>query len=27
VSPDGRWFLFTQTDHSGSDIMLVQNFH
>jgi YD repeat-containing protein len=26
ASLDGRWLLVTQTDHSGSDIMLVQNF-
>ena len=26
VSRDGRWFLFTQTDQSGSDIVLVNNF-
>jgi Tol biopolymer transport system component len=26
VSPDGRWILYTQEDHSSSDIMLVENF-
>ena len=26
VSRDGKSFLFTQTDHSGSDIMLINNF-
>jgi Tol biopolymer transport system component/DNA-binding winged helix-turn-helix (wHTH) protein len=26
ISPDGRWVLYTQSDHSGSDIMLVENF-
>jgi WD40-like Beta Propeller Repeat len=26
VSPDGRWMLFTQLDHSGSDILLVERF-
>jgi hypothetical protein len=27
ISPDGRWLLFAQMDQSGSDIMLVENFH
>jgi Tol biopolymer transport system component/DNA-binding winged helix-turn-helix (wHTH) protein len=26
ISPDGRSLLFSQLDHSGSDIMLVENF-
>jgi len=26
VSPDGRWALYTLTEHEGSDIMLVENF-
>jgi Tol biopolymer transport system component len=26
ISPDERWILYTQTDQSGSDIMLVDNF-
>jgi serine/threonine protein kinase/WD40 repeat protein len=26
ISPDKRWILFTQTDHLGSDLMLVDNF-
>jgi len=26
VSPDGRWFAYTQQDHAGSDIALVKNF-
>ena len=25
VSPDGLWLLFAQMDHSGSDIMIVEN--
>jgi Tol biopolymer transport system component len=27
VSPDGRWVLYTQFDQSGSELMLVENFH
>lgn len=27
VSADDRWLLCTQTDHSGSDIIMVENFH
>jgi WD40-like Beta Propeller Repeat len=27
VSPDGRWILYTRIDQSGSDIMLMENFH
>jgi Tol biopolymer transport system component/DNA-binding winged helix-turn-helix (wHTH) protein len=27
VSPDGRSLLVVQVDHSGNDIMLVENFH
>ena len=27
ASPDGRWLLYTQEDHRGGDIMLVENFH
>ena len=23
---DGRWLLWTQNDHTGSDLMLVENF-
>jgi Tol biopolymer transport system component len=26
ISPDGRWILYASMDHSGSDIMLVENF-
>lgn len=26
ISPDGRWCLYTQVDHSDTDIMLVDNF-
>jgi len=27
VSPDGRTILYAQHDHSGSYLMLVENFH
>ena len=26
VSPDGRYVLWSQTDHQGSDLMLIENF-
>ena len=26
VSPDGRYILYSQLDHPGEDIMLVENF-
>jgi Tol biopolymer transport system component/DNA-binding winged helix-turn-helix (wHTH) protein len=26
ISPDGRWILYAQMDHAGSDLMLVENF-
>jgi Tol biopolymer transport system component len=26
VSPDGRWILYTQFDHAGSNLMLVENY-
>ena len=26
VSPDGKWFLYSQLDHIGSNIMLMENF-
>ena len=26
ISPDGRWLLFSQFDHFGIDIMLMENF-
>ena len=26
ISPDGRWILYSQIDHQGSDIALVENF-
>jgi hypothetical protein len=26
VSPDGDWFLYSQLDQTGSDIMLLENF-
>ncbi|MDQ1406994.1 MAG: eukaryotic-like serine/threonine-protein kinase [Acidobacteriaceae bacterium] len=27
VSPDGKWFAYTQVDDTPADIMLVENFH
>jgi hypothetical protein len=27
VSPDGRSLLWSQLDHRGSDLMLIDNFH
>jgi eukaryotic-like serine/threonine-protein kinase len=27
VSPDGRWLLYSQLDQSGSELMLVEDFH
>jgi Tol biopolymer transport system component len=27
VSPDGKWVLYTQAEQSGSELMLVENFH
>ena len=27
VSPDGRTLLYSQVDHTGSNIMLIENFH
>lgn len=26
ISPDGRWILYAQVDHTNRDIMLVENF-
>jgi hypothetical protein len=26
VSPDGQWFVYSQADPLGSDLMLVENF-
>jgi len=27
VSPDGRWILCSQVEQSGSELLLVENFH
>jgi hypothetical protein len=27
ISKDEKWLLYTQADHRGGDIMLVENFH
>jgi serine/threonine protein kinase/Tol biopolymer transport system component len=27
ISPDNRWALYTQVDHDGTEILLVENFH
>ena len=27
VSPNGRFIIYTQVDQSGSDLMLIENFH
>jgi hypothetical protein len=27
LSPDGRWILYTQVEHMGSELRLVENFH
>jgi hypothetical protein len=26
VSPDGQWIIYTQLDHLGSDLMLMENY-